>query len=207
MATQKIQLKESELREMTKAIILEAVANGEIDEGFLSNLWGGVKNAGYKTGQAIAQRGNKIMGDINAGMANDVQREIDAQIQKSQQIINREQQKINNLRAKQRKYASNADKYINKANTNAKNWGSNTQYNNYNLAQDNRTQDFFNQRDLDRSNFSARMNGAQQAHNKMRKAQQPSDGNRPGMRMPRRAAVNESVELKDIISSAINNAL
>ena len=207
MATQKIQLKESELREMTKAIILEAVANGEIDEGFLSNMWGGMKNAAQSTGQAIAQRGNKFMADYNAGAAQSAKQDIEKQIQKSQEVIKKEQEKINALRTKYNQYAQNADKYTDKANQNAANRGSNTRYNGYNMAQDTNNQDFYNQSDVDRSNFSARMRGAQQAHNKMRNGQQPSGGRKPQMRMPRRAAVNESVELRNIIRRAINNAL
>ena len=211
MATQKIQLKESVLREMTRSVILEALANGELDEGFLRNMFGGLKNAAQSTGQAIAQRGNKFMADYNAGAAQSAKQDIEKQIQKSQEVIKKEQEKINTLRAKYNQYAQNADKYTDKANQNAANRGSNTRYSGYGLSQDTNSQDFYNQSDMDRSNFSSRMRGAQQAHNKMRKRQQPqtSENPRKRMQMPNKpqTAVSESVDLKNIIREAISNVL
>lgn len=197
MATQKIQLKESVLREMTRSVILEALANGELDEGFLRNMFGGLKNAAQSTGQAIAQKSAK--------------QDIEKQIQKSQEVIKKEQEKINALRAKYNQYAQNADKYTDKANQNAANRGSNTRYSGYGLSQDTNSQDFYNQSDMDRSNFSSRMRGAQQAHNKMRKGQRPqtSENPRKRMQMPNKpqTAVSESVDLRNIIREAISNVL
>ena len=221
MATQKIQLTESQLREMTRDVILEAIKNGELDENFLSNVWGGLTNAAKSTGQAIAQRGNKIMADYNAGAAQSAKQDIEKQIEKSKAIIKQEQEKINALRDKYNQYAKKADSYTDKANKNAEKRGSNTRYNGYGLSQDNNTKDFYNQDDVNNLNaahndqlrktqFSSRMRGAQQAHNKIRKGQQAANGeNKKGMHMPNKpqAATNESINLRNIIREAINNVL
>ena len=52
----------------------------------------------------------------NAGAAENAQRDVQAQIEKSQKIINREQEKINQLRNKMNGYINKANKYANKAN-------------------------------------------------------------------------------------------
>ena len=187
-----VKLTNEDLKRLIRESLEEIATEEGLDEGFFGNLWGGVKNAAQKTGQGIAQRGNKLAADYNAGAAQNAQKDIEAQIQKSQQIINREQQKINNLRAKYNKYVQNADMYTQKANQNAANRGSNTRYNGYGLQADTRKQDFYNQGDMNKKNFAARMKGAQQARRKM-------DGQAP----QRQVAESVKERLNAIIAESI----
>lgn len=168
-----MKITEAQLKQLIRESLSEVMDEEDMDEGFLGNLWGGVKNAAQSTGQGIAQRANKLAADYNAGAAQNAQKDIEAQIQKSQEVIAKEQQKINNLRAKYNQYVQKSDQYMQKANTNAQNRGSNTRYQGYGMQQDTRNQDFFNQGDMNKAKFSSRMAGAQQAHRKMRNKQQP----------------------------------
>ena len=143
-----IKINESMLKDIVCETISDYLNDNELDEGFLGNMWSGVKNAAQSTGQAIAQHGNKLMADYNAGVAQNLQQEIKNQIQKSQEIINREQAKINNLRAKYNSQINKTNSYVQKANQNAAKRMSNTRYTNYDLQQDKQKQDFYNQNDL-----------------------------------------------------------
>ena len=169
----KMKITEAQLKQLIRESLDEIMDEEDMDEGFFGNLWGGVKNAAQSTGQGIAQRVNKMAADYNAGAAQNAQKDIEAQIQKSQEVIAKEQQKINNLRAKYNQYVQKSDQYMQKANANAQNRGSNTRYQGYGMQQDNQNQDFFTKGDMNKAKFSSRMAGAQQAHNKMRRQQNP----------------------------------
>lgn len=194
MKKQTIKLNEVQLQRMIEEGVKKYLNENATEEGFFGNVWGGVKNAAQKTGQGIAQRGNKLMADYNAGAAQNAQQDIQKQIQKSQQVIAKEQQKINDLRNKYNQYVNKADAYTDKANQNAQNRGSNTRYNGYGMQQDTNTQDFYNQNDMNKAKFSSRMQGAQQANRKMRRQEKPA--------MYQAAGINES-KLDNIIRNVL----
>lgn len=157
MAKEKIQLTERQLRKITKSVILEAIANGEIDEGrlgnFFNSLGGGAKEWWRNGGvDAFKQGYNQTMADksandagyyrsqVNAGYKNipgadAITKKYDGKIAKlsqqsqsiKQEIAQLSAQKKEELQSLRRKHMSKMTSQANKFGNISKNAAANAQ--------------------------------------------------------------------------------
>ena len=112
-----------QIEEMVMASLKEAIEKNPelINEGWFRDLGRGIASTASQIGNFAGGAYNTIRANNKQRQANGVAGDIQAQIQKSQQIINRENQKIKELYKKQDALNAQAKQYAQKANQNAAN--------------------------------------------------------------------------------------
>lgn len=153
-----ITLSEAQLRSLIQESVEQALNEG---------LFGG------RLSNAVNQNFNSLKSGWYDNKANNMAEKIKQQIAKSQQIIRGEQNKINQLRTQYNTYVQKSGDALNQANQYAAANGKNNFYADTRMQQnqDNTSQDFYNQADVDKATNSARMSERGRFGNKVARGQ------------------------------------